>query len=54
MSATSTLAGSFRALRALRRRFRPRIERFQRRSAARVRSELVEDPHVREAVRASR
>jgi glycerol-3-phosphate O-acyltransferase len=52
VSATSTLAGSFRALRALRRRFTPRIERFQRRSAVRVRSELVEDPHVREAVRA--
>ncbi len=52
MSATSTLAGSFRALRELRRRFRPRIDRFRRRSAAGVRAELIDDAQVKEAVRA--
>jgi len=52
VSATSTLAGSFRALRELRRRFRPRIDRFRRRSAVGVRAELIDDPQVREAVRA--
>ena len=52
MSATSTLAGSFRALRELRRRFRPRIDRFRRRSAAGVRAELIDDPQVKDAVRA--
>lgn len=50
MSATSTLAGSFRALRGLRLRFRPRIDRFRGRSAAGVRAELIDDPQVKEAV----
>lgn len=52
MSATSSLGGSFRALRDLRRRFRPRVDRFKRKSAAAVRAELVGDPQVKEAVRA--
>ncbi|HET7291611.1 MAG TPA: 1-acyl-sn-glycerol-3-phosphate acyltransferase [Vicinamibacteria bacterium] len=52
MSGTSSQGGSFRALRELRRRFRPRIDRFRRRSAAAVRAELGSDPQVAEAVRA--
>jgi glycerol-3-phosphate O-acyltransferase len=50
VSAASSLGGSFRALRELRRRFRPRVQRFKRRSAAAVRTELIGDPQVAEAI----